>query len=52
MKILNLKYQISNIVLVALCALLFSSCEKKDAAAEELPLTLTLSTDSVYCLPV
>ena len=39
-------------MLVALCARLFSSCEKKDAAAEELPLTLTLSTDSVYCLPV
>jgi hypothetical protein len=52
MKISNLKFQISNIVLIALCALICSSCEKKDAAAEERPLTLTLSTDSVYCLPV
>ena len=32
--------------------LLFSSCEKKADAVEEQQLSLTLSADSVYCLPV
>jgi hypothetical protein len=33
-------------------AVLFIGCEKKADAVEEKPLSLKLSTDSVYCLPV
>ena len=48
----NFKYQVSNIVLVALCAVFFSACEKPEQPLPDESLVLTASTDSVLCLPI
>ena len=43
---------VSGLLSLSLLTGVLCSCEKKADTVEEVPLTLKLSTDSVYCLPV